>query len=234
MEQVFVILAVLVFWIFKGVSGAQRRVPGQDPYEIDPLSPDAPRDVVSATRHQALEAQQRAVEALQRWEEKQGLSGEQESQAGPGDPASVPAASRTRLGRPAMIAGREANRQRKEAFADIARTLDPAQAAEWSPRGKHRFAVEVPAEPAPSTPVPTAPEPGAAWGAADSRSLRGHPARDPETGTMRKSMAARKRKPVAGAHRASAQSSLARIEALPLLARAIVYSEILGPPRFFS
>lgn len=239
MEQVFIILAVLAFWIFKGVAGAQRRVPGQDPYEGDPLSPDAPRDVVGATRQQTLEAQQRAIEALQRWEEKQGLSAQKAGPAGPGDPAGVPGGSRTRVGRPAATSIRGGARQRKEAFADIARMLDPAQSADRSPRSKHRFAVDVPAEPAPSTPTasvpaPSTPEPGASWGATDSRSLRGHPARDPETGAMRKSMAARKREPAARAHRPSTLSSLARIEALPLAARAIVYAEILGPPRSLS
>lgn len=239
MEQVFIVLAVLVFWIFRGVAGAQRRVPGQDPYESDPLSPDGPRDVVSATRHQTLEAQQRAIEALQRWEEKQGLSAEKAGPAGPGgDPAGVPAASRTRVGRPAAISVSGANRQRREAFADIARMLDPEQSADRSPRGKHRFEVDVPAEPVPSAPVPSTPTPStpaprASPGATEKIPTR-VPARDPESGAMRQSLDARKSEPAAGARRAAALSSLARIEALPLAARAIVYAEILGPPRSLS
>ena len=149
MEQVFIIIAVLVFWIFKGVAGAQRRVPGQDPYESDPLSPDAPRDVVGATRQQTLEGQQRAIEALQRWEEEQGLSAGERDPARSASADLVPAASRTRLGRPAMTSGPTAARHRKEAFADIARMLDSGQPAGRTAAKRSGFQVSLPATPSP-------------------------------------------------------------------------------------
>jgi hypothetical protein len=136
MEQVFVIIAVVIFWIFKGVAGTQRRVPGQDPYESEPLG--GPIDIPGTARQKTVESQQRALEALQRWEAKQGLS------AGKSDPeraasGSVPAASRTRVGRASSSSRREASRQRREAFADIARMLDPAQASSATPARRPGF-----------------------------------------------------------------------------------------------
>ena len=96
MEQVFIIIAVLVFWIFKGVAGPSGECRGRIRTTVIPLSPDAPRDVVGATRQQTLEAQQRAIEALQRWEEEQGLSAGERDPAWSASADLVPAASRTR------------------------------------------------------------------------------------------------------------------------------------------
>ena len=72
MEQVFVIIAVVIFWIFNGVAGAQKRLPGQDPYDSEPLG--GPIDIPGTARQKTVDSQQRALQALQRWEAKQGLS----------------------------------------------------------------------------------------------------------------------------------------------------------------
>ncbi|MGB5674100.1 MAG: hypothetical protein WBO43_06090, partial [Gemmatimonadota bacterium] len=131
MEQVFVIIAVIVFWIFKGVAGTQRRLPGQDPYDSEPLG--GPIDISSTARQKTLESQQRAMEALQRWEAKQGLASGKSDPGRAAGAGSVPATARTRVGRPATTSLRAAARQRREAFADIARMLDPAQASGATP-----------------------------------------------------------------------------------------------------
>lgn len=220
MEQVFVIIAVIVFWIFKGVAGTQRRVPGQDPYDSEPLG--GPIDISSTARQKTLESQQRAMEALQRWEAKQGLAS---GESGPGRAAgagSVPATSRTRVGRPATSSLRAAARQRREAFADIARMLDPAQASG--------------ATPAPASPPPDreAPRPVADRRPSDAALKRdaAHKVEEAhrETAALEAAADAKAGKTV----QTAPLSSLARIESLPLAARAIVYSEILGPPRSLS
>ena len=111
MEQVFVIIAVIVFWIFRGVAGAQRRgLPGQDPFEDFGSGAGGPMDISGATRQQTLDAQERAIEALRRWEAKQGLSRREQGAAAPIATEAVPAASRTRAARPARIAGRTSGR----------------------------------------------------------------------------------------------------------------------------
>ncbi len=167
MEQVFIIIAVLVFWIFKGVARAQRRVPGQDPYESEPLSPAGRPDVVGATRRATPEAQERAIEALRRWEEKQDLSTGQEVSR---SDESVPAA--------------------REAGARSPETRDDRPSRSMAP------------EPARPEPV----ERDRSTTSPDAYSLSG----------------------------SSALGALSRIEALPLAARAIVYSEIFGRPRYLS
>ena len=233
MEQVFIIIAVILFWIFKGVAGTQRRVPGQDPYDTDFSSPG---DITGKTRRKTVEAQKAALEALQRWEEKQRLSSGYGGPPQSADPGRVPAASRTRAGRPASMSGRAAARQRKEAFADIARMLDPEHPADPASTRRSRFAVRTPA-----TVQAVEAGPGAARPVAD---------RQPSDAAMRRDSARRD----AAAHEeavardaaeqearasgtgdsVSRPSALARLESLPLAARAIVYAEILGPPRSLS
>ena len=228
MEQVFVIIAVVIFWIFKGVARTQRRVPGQDPYESEP--PGGPIDISGAARQKTLESQQRAMEALQRWEAKQGLSG------GKGDPAhaasaeAVPAAARTRVGRPATTRSRSAARQRKEAFAEIAGMLDPAQASSATPARPPSFEVSTPAS---SPPDREAPRPVSDRRPSDAATRRDAAHKDEEA---RREIAAEKSSAATKAQkeRAAKASGLARLESLPLAARAIVYAEILGRPPSLS
>ncbi len=219
MEQVFVIIAVIVFWIFKGVAGTQRRVPGQDPYDSEPLG--GPIDISSTARQKTLESQQRAMEALQRWEAKQGLASGKSDPGRAAGAGSVPATSRTRVGRPATTSLRAAARQRREAFADIARMLDPAQASG--------------ATPAPASPPPDreAPRPVADRRPSDAAMKRDAAHKVEEArlaiAAEQSSVATKARK-----ERAAKASGLARLESLPLAARAIVYAEILGRPRSLS
>ena len=228
MEQVFVIIAVVVFWIFKGVAGTQRRVPGQDPHDSEP--PGGPIDISGAARQKTLESQQRAMEALQRWEAKQGLS------RGKGDPAqaasaeAVPAAARTRVGRPATTRSRSAARQRKEAFAEIAGMLDPAQASSATPARPPSFEVSTPAS---SPPDREAPRPVSDRRPSDAATRRAAAHKDEEA---RREIAAEQSSAATKAQkeRAAKASGLARLESLPLAARAIVYAEILGRPPSLS
>ena len=228
MEQAFIIIAVILFWIFKGVAGTQRRVPGQDPYDTDFSSPG---DITSKTRRKTVEAQKAALEALQRWEEKQRLSSGYGGPPQSADPGSVPAASRTRVGRPASISGRAAGRQSREAFADIARMLDPAQASGATPARRPGFEVSAPASPPPDR---EAPRPVADRRPSDAAMKRdaAHKEEDAHReAAARESAAVAKARKNAGV---ATPSALARLEALPLAARAIVYAEILGAPRSLS
>jgi len=228
MEQVFIIIAVLVFWIFKGVARAQRRVPGQDPYESEPLSSAGRPDVVGATRRATPEAQERAIEALRRWEEKQGLSTGQEVSR---SDESVPAASRTRVGRSTTFLGRAVERRREQAYAEIASMLDPSRQGERPAALRVRPLVETPA---PAAPRPVARETGARTPETrddrPSRSVAPKPSK-PEPAELDRSTPLPDAYSLSGS---SAPGALSRIEALPLAARAIVYSEIFGRPRYLS
>jgi hypothetical protein len=230
MEQFFVIIAVIVFWIFRGVAGTQRRVPGKDPYDSEPLG--GPMDISGTTRQKTLEAQQRAMEALQRWEAKQGLS------AGKSDPGqaaatrSVPATSRTRVGRPAQISSRTtAARQRKEAFADIARMLDPEQAPGVTTARRSRFEVDAPQSPPPDRVPPRRTAERRPSDAAVKREAAQKEEKAHREMAAQEAAAGEEARRTA---RAAPPSGLARLESLPLAARAIVYAEILGRPRSLS
>lgn len=214
MEQFFVIIAIVVFWIFRGVAGNQRRLPGQDPYDDEATGPGGHIDISGAAQQKTLESQQRAMEALQRWEAKQQLSSGKGESPRPVSLKSVPAASRTRVGRPATSRSRAAARQRKEAFTDIARMLDPVQ----------------------QTPSAQAAKPAAVRIRSDAalrrESVREEEAAQEEATSLR--VAAAQEAAAPGDEKATPLSALARLEKLPLAARAIVYSEILGPPRSVS
>jgi len=223
MEQVFIIVAIVIFWIFKGVAGARRRAPGQDPYESESLRPTERPEIAGPAGRGVAEAQQRALEALQRWEAKQGLSrGEGASQRA----ETVPAASRTRAGRPATFQDRAAQRQRKQAYADIAGMLDPNRESkrEASPQ----------ARPSLESPVPASSwELGARTEEArEERQSRATPAPSGKSDAEvdRPAVAPRAHRP---RHR-PVPAALRRIETLPFAARAIVYSEIFGHPRSLS
>ncbi len=217
MEQVFVILAVVIFWIFKGAAGTQRRLPRQGDY--DDSDHRGPIDITGETRQRTVEAQNRALEALQRWEEKQRLAG---GYGGPprAEQETVPGVSRTRAGRPATFGDRTtASRRRKQAYEEIARLLEPEKAPARRATGRRLFAVdrseaspEARSEPAsPTPPTERRPSPAAQRRAEE----RARPAARPAAG-------------------AASPPALARLESLPLAARAIVYSEILGRPRSLS
>lgn len=232
MEQFFVIIAVVVYWIFRGVagSGKRSRFPGQDPFDTESLGSGGPIDVVGATRQKSLESQERAIEALRRWEAKQGLSTADGSAARPVRAETVPAAARTRAGRRARVAHRTtAERQRKKAYAEIAQMLDPGAAAGRGPGTGKRFEVPTSPLPAPGAEPVVEAAGSAAWeaGAAEAdqptRRLAKRPAVENQPHSRERPEEGQTRKPTA--------SPLARLESLPLAARAIVYAEILGPPR---
>ncbi len=227
MEQVFILIAVLVFWIFKGVARAQRRVPGEDPYESEPLSPAGRPEVVGATRRGTAEAQERAIEALRRWEEKQGLSSGREVSR---RDESVPAASRTRVGRSTTFLGRAAERRRKQVHGDIARMLDPSR------QGERAVALQV--RPSVETPAPAAPPPARETGPRTSDARDDQPSRSVTPRSAKPEPAEPDRSTTSSdayrLRRSSTRGALSRIEALPLAARAIVYTEIFGRPRYLS
>lgn len=254
MEQFFIVLVVLAIWIFRGVAGAQRRMPPPGPGEDASRGAGGSFDIAATTRQRSLEAQQKAVEALQRWEAKQGLSARgQDDRAGDAStsPATweVPATARTRAARPVDFSRRTtAERERREAYADIAAMLDPGSGSRReAPRRRHGFEVERPRSQVPES------------GPADeARSLEGtarpedpaaqrasaRPARRPkkrlESGAAagRESGKRREGKGRGQEQRSrparSAGSALARLERLPIGARAVVYSEILSRPRSLS
>jgi hypothetical protein len=230
MEQVFIIIAVLVFWIFKGVARAQRRVPGQDPYESEPLSPVGHPEVAGTTRRGTAitEAQERAIEALRRWEEKQGHSSGQDVSR---RDESVPAASRTRVGRSTTFLGRAEERLRKQAYGDIAHMLDPSRQGERTAALRVRSSVE--------TPVPAAPPAARETGARTPETRDDRPSRPVAPKPARPEPAERGHSTTSPdadrrSSRSSTRGALSRIEALPLAARAIVYTEIFGRPRYLS
>ncbi len=231
MEQLFVVIAVIVFWIFRGVAGAgQRRLPGQDPYGDDHAGPGGTIDISGATRDKTIVAQKKALEALQRWEAKQGLSAGKSDSGHSAGRETVPATSRTRTGRPAQISRRTtAARQRKQAFADIARMLDPEQGSGAPPARRPGFEVS----------RSSSPDREAARPVADRRPSDAAMKRDAEQKEeeAQRELAARKAAVGAGAGKTSSSATtarLARLESLPLAARAIVYAEILGRPRSLS
>ncbi len=236
MEQIFIVIAVVIFWIFKGVAGSQRRVPGQDPYDSEPLG--GPIDISGAARQKGLESQQRAIEALQRWEEKQGLSAGEKDSGRAVVAEAVPAASRTRVGRPATIrSSTTAASQRKEAFADIARMLDPGQPAGGTPARRSHFEVSTPDTPPPGQAVPRTARPATERRPSDAALRRERASKEAaarKEAAERESAAEKKATAAGWGERPAPPSILARIESLPFAARAIVYSEILGRPRSLS
>jgi hypothetical protein len=141
-----------------------------------------------------MDAQERAIEALSRWEEKQGLSRREQGAAVPTAVEAVPAVSRTRAARP-------------------------------SPH-KQRFKVPTPAE---ATAAAMDRASSASWDAGAKEGDRHESADAPAAASRRK-----RSKPEVKAARAARKAGLPGLETLPLAARAIVYGEILGPPRSLS
>lgn len=218
MEQIFVVLAVIVYMVFQGAARARR---GQGPVEGPPRTPD----------EEQIEAQERAMEALRRWEERQRTA----AAAPPPEPEPpvarpVPIPSRTRgaeYGQRGVYesAGAKlpgAKRGRRESYEAIAGMLARRQPVPPVPAEEDVRSLEslVSAEEMP-------------------RRLRA-----PVKGRVVSGL--RRRAPVARAARRARQapapadsgtavgrrgaSGLRRLEALPPLARAILLAEILGPP----
>jgi len=231
MEQFFVIIAIVVYWIVRGVAGAgnRRRLPGQDPLDTESFGSRGPIDVVEATRQKSLDSQARAMEALRRWEAKQGLSRQEPAVQPTQQSDTVPAASRTRAGRKASIAHRTtAERERKKAYAEIAQMLDPGASAGPATPGAKRFKVSQSAARKEPELVPVA---SPSWEAGVREADQPGPRVAPRAETGETSAPEPPAPPRRGS---SGASRLARLETLPLAARAIVYAEILGPPRSLS
>jgi len=74
MEQFFVILAIAVFWLIRGGAQARQRrdegAPDWEPFESEGTGPAALEESIQAME---LRAEQRAAEALHRWEARQAL-----------------------------------------------------------------------------------------------------------------------------------------------------------------
>jgi hypothetical protein len=240
MEQFFIVLAVLAVWIFRGVAGASRRSPGEGGGEGS-LGPGGSIDVTARTRQRSLEAQQRAIEALQRWEAKQGLAPrDPQERESPGPAPSVVATERTRTARPAQFSRRTtAERKRQDAYAEISRMLDPVQSGRRSSAERRGFEVPRTVDPAPEVaPVQPRvvsledPEQLAALAARRERSSSPEAAPGVSSpGGRPKVTRLGKPKQGGGGRRATARAVLPRLEGLPLAARAMVYAELLGPPK---
>lgn len=222
MEQFFVVIAIVIFWIFRQASaGARRGRPGASPFDIlTGGESDEPNDG-AALRSRSADANLRALEALQRWEARQ--------RAGEARREDAKAASRTSptrreppptppRGRPprVTIARGAAERERKRLQADIASMLDPA--------GTPRFRARPRVERSRREPAPLVEQSSPAEAAVRQPTLES--AEAPR---------ARLKQPAGRAPRKSApEAALARLERLPLAARAIVYGEILGRPKAFD
>jgi len=240
-EQFFVIIIVVRVWMFRGVAGAQRRLPRQGPFDDESVGSGGRIDVAGATRQRTLESQQRALEALRRWEAKQGLGPRPERATGDApmttitpEAPRVPATARTRAARPPSFARHTtADRKRREAYAEIARMLDPGQARRTSQGRRTPFEVAGPAGPdtdeAPTGDVASLENP-AELQAVRNRRERAAAARKAAEADRTPSSATG-RPPGASRGRAT---GLARLEQLPLAARAVVLAEILRPPPSFS
>jgi hypothetical protein len=116
MEPVFIFLAIIIFAVVRGATRGQRQRPGIDPF-------DRPHDVTGDTNERVVEAQERALEALRRWEARQGLGGR------PDDAARPRFGDHREATRPAPI-----RRERREAYAEIAQLLEPNRRASRCPR----------------------------------------------------------------------------------------------------
>jgi hypothetical protein len=108
MEEVFILVAVLVYWAFRSLAGGQRRQgrgPGpDDPYASGPLSEGGLTDQIE-------DAQQRAFKALDR-------------------PAATEGQREVSFDRPGVLRQAERpSRRRQEAYEAIAQLLDPAAAS---------------------------------------------------------------------------------------------------------
>jgi len=265
MEQVIVIIALVVYWIFRGAARSQSRLPRGDTGD-GPVTRGGLDDEIKAS-------QQRALEALQRWEARQRAEarkaeGREEAQAGEwaATRSAVKGPPRVRVEAPAEldrpprvhIATRRAEQQRGEAYADIARMLDPA--ARQGPGAARRGSLRVRTSREAGLrrrvsrePAVAIPEDGLAlqesafgkWAEGADREARDlEPPESKERAGLRQAIGGRRGPgtaagtsvtpaPSAGPQRrAGVQPGavLRRLERLPLPARAIAYAEILGPP----
>lgn len=215
MEQFFIVIAVLVFWVFKQASsGQRRRFPGEDAHESGPLT----KSGLDASLE---EANRRAMEALRRWEEKQGL-GKADPETFSSSPRRsptrrepLPRATRERTPR-VTLARRSVERERKKAYADIAQMLDP--------KDTPRFRLGAHAETDQRTP-----KPARAAAEAQAQAPAAAPQRPADSDAYRQTTPGERTRGKTGP-----EAALASLERLPLAARAIVYAEILGRPRYLD
>ncbi len=230
MEQVFVVLAVIVYMLFQGAARAGRR-PGTG--EDEPRS-GSPAD-------EQAEAQERAMEALRRWEARQRAA----TETPPAEPVSTRAGPPVRAPsppRPRSSATQPAGRSRREAYEAIAdmlgrrapvppvpedetvRSLETLVSAEETPRRRR--------PPAKGRVVPgerrRTPSPRPERVSSVRRRARGEGEGVPVDAAPRR--AAVSRSDADRGERRRGAGGLDRLEALPPLERAVVLAEILGPP----
>lgn len=232
MEQVIVIVALVIYWIFRGAAQTRKRTPDGHAGEA-PLTRGGLDDAIE-------DAQQRAVEALQRWEARQ------RSETRPFPESAVPV-KREAPGAPASpvrrtVSGRQAERERREVYADISRMLDPAARAETRGRRRGSLRVRTPREP--REPAVSKWDQGVGREAGrEAGDEAGKDVPGPTLVQRRRIARAEARSPGMRAtaaktgpsspgagRKAGPQALHERLERLPMAARAIVYSEILGPP----
>lgn len=202
MEQVFVVLAVIVYMLFQGAARAGRRsgAGGEPP-------PRAPED-------EQADAQERALETLRRWEARQRAAADPK----PGE--------RGRREAHAAIAGMLGRRVPVPPVPEdeTVRSLETLVSAEETPRRLRA--------PAKGRVVPgerrRAPAPRPERVPAVRRRARREGEEAPGGAASRRSGV-----PPAGSgreRRGRGGGGLDRLDALPPLARAVVLSEVLGPP----
>lgn len=204
MEPFFLFLAIVIFYIVRGAVRSQGGA-GIDPH-------DRPPDESGLTSERMVEAQERALAALQRWEARQGLgegTGRRTSSVSRErrDYRESSSPLRIREVGPESSSPAPLREDRRQAYAEIARLLDPERR---------------PARPAPG--------PAEARPVADGREA---PRAAVEGRRLRRSR--RDSSPIDSESAAvptprDRQSPLARLERLPLPVRAIVYAEILQRP----
>lgn len=204
MEPFFLFLAIVIFYVVRGAVRSQGRA-GIDPH-------DRPPDE-SVTSERMVEAQERALAALQRWEARQGL--------GEGAGRRTRSLSRERrdyresssplrireLG-PEASSAAPLREDRRQAYAEIARLLDPERRPARRPA------------PGPAEARPVADGREAPRAAVEGRRLR----------SSRRDTSPIDSESAAVPTPRDRQSPLARLERLPLPVRAIVYAEILQRP----
>lgn len=216
MEEVFLIVAILVYWLFRGVVGGQgqRRHPGGDADSSLGTGPPSAGPPTDAHR----EAQERALEALRRWEEEQRRRSPAREGAAIAETVRRAPARRTAMRVPAEQ-GDVGETAARDGFREIARMLgrrlEPARA------GPEPAALEEVARPrTPGKAAETVP---------GTRASRRRQERGAEV-TIGEAPAFGRRERETG----RAARVLRRIEQQPLLRRAMLYAEVFGPPRGLS
>ena len=210
MEQVFVVLAVIVWMLIQGATRTRRR-PGSG---SEPL----PR----AAGDEQADAQERAMEALRRWEARQRAAG-----SSPDDFAGAPIEPPGRRPEPPRrrpLVSEPAGRSRREAYEAISEVLGRRTPVPPVPEDESVRSLE--------TLVPAGETPRRRRPPSKGRVVAGERRRAPVPRPERVS-AVRRRARAAAEETTPARSpsrGLGRLDSLPPLARAVVLAEILGRP----